>query len=449
MSMDAKKAVCYSFSLHNIENADAMGYLRVVAPYTRAGVEILAGIEQDEIVLSKIDDADVVILQRNFPLRYTDYQKIVSVAHAQGKPVIFELDDLFFFLPEEHPDRLAHHFTASLLPMLQAMMEVDLVTVATPGLKQELSPYCRKIAVLPNFLDDNLWSLKSPLEPVNPPEKLVIGYMGTNSHRADLLHVLPVLLDLLQRYSRKIALRFWGVKPPEEMLSMPDVEWRPFYSMDYRQFAQFFQTQQADIFIAPLIDHPFNRCKSPLKFFEYTALGVPGVYSAIEPYASVVEHAHTGLLAASLEEWKECLIRLVEEPRLRYELALHAQEYVRRHWLLSQNIAHVLETLRQAQPLPAAGNPWQGIKAVLASINTQSYDYLEGLKKEIYDQKQQIEQDHLRIEQDRLQIEQNQREIEELKVEILSYALSRSWKFTRPFRMISKKIKRSSEKSNA
>ena len=44
---------------------------------------------------------------------------------------------------------------------------------------------------------------------------------------------------------------------------------------DYKDFATFFQTQSADIFIAPLVDNIFNQCKSPIKFFEYSALGVP------------------------------------------------------------------------------------------------------------------------------------------------------------------------------
>lgn len=449
MSTQIKKAVCYSFSLNTLEDADAMGYLRVVAPYISAGVEILCGIENNQISPDKIDEADVVVIQRNFPLRFPDYQHIIHKAHLQGKPVIFDLDDLMFFLPEEHPDRLVHHFTASLLPMLQAIMEADLVTVATPGLRDVLSPCCQKIAILPNYLDEKLWGLRNPLEAQNPSPKLVIGYMGTNSHRADLLYVLPVLLDLLAAYRQKIVLRFWGVKPPEEILSLPDVEWLPLYSMNYRKFAQFFQTQQADIFIAPLIDREFNRCKSPLKYFEYTALGVPAVYSAVEPYAGMVRHAETGLLAATVQEWKDCLVRLLENSNLRLELALNAQQHVRNEWLLSNHITEIGDVLRQAERSSAADNRLQAIKSILASINTQSYDFIESLKNNIYEKEQEIEQAHLEIEQKHEEIEQNHQEIEQLKAEILTYALSRSWTLTRPFRMIHKKIKRLSENSNA
>ncbi len=448
MSIKIKKIVCYSFSLNTIEDADAMGYLRVVAPYISAGVEIISGVENDQIAVHKIHEADAVLIQRNFPLKFPEYQQIVRLAHLENKPVIFELDDLFFMLPEEHPDRLAHHFTASLLPMLQAVLEADLVTVATPGLHAALSPYSRKIAIIPNHLDDRLWHMRHPAEMVEPSREVTIGYMGTNSHRADLLYVLPVLLEVLDLFPQKIRLRFWGVKPPEEILSMPAVEWMPFYSMNYRKFVQFFQTQQADIFIAPLIDHPFNRCKSPLKYFEYTAMGVPAVYSAVEPYASVVRHAETGLLAATPEEWKDGLTRLVEDPEMRIALALRAQAHVRDEWLLSKNSATVWDALQQVEPSSAAAGSRRGLPTVLDSINTQSHDLIEGLKKDIYDKEQTIKQNRQEIEQNQQQIEQNQQQIEQLNAEILSYVLSRSWTLTRPFRMIHKKIKRHTGNSN-
>jgi len=341
MIENPKKAICYSFSLKNIQDADAMGHLRIVAPYTEAGHQIIPGLQNNEVLLDPIETSDIIVIQRNFPVRYADYEQIVKIARKNNKPVIFEVDDLFFHLPENHPDRKNHTFTSSLLPMFQAVMDADLVTVTSPILKEALIELNPNIKVIPNYLDDNIWHLREPVFGEKKSDEIVIGYMGTKSHQADLLYMLPVLEELLSIYGNGIKFRFWGVKPPEGFLSYPQVEWLPFFSMEYKKFAEIFQTQNADIFISPLINNEFNKCKSPIKFFEYTSLGVPGVYSAVSPYLDVVDHGKTGFLAQSLEEWKNCLVELIENSTLRYELAKNSQRYVRDKWLISKNISKI------------------------------------------------------------------------------------------------------------
>jgi hypothetical protein len=35
------------------------------------------------------------------------------------------------------------------------------------------------------------------------------------------------------------------------------------------------QLRKMDLLIAPLVDNPFNRCKSNIKWLEFSALGIP------------------------------------------------------------------------------------------------------------------------------------------------------------------------------
>jgi len=119
-----------------------MGYLRLVAPLERAGIEIVRGYEEGETFPERVSEGDLVIIQRHFPVRYAEYQEVIQRARAKNKPIVFELDDLLFYLPEQHPDRLEHFYTPSLLPMFQTLIEADLVTVPTSPLK----------GVCPNFV---------------------------------------------------------------------------------------------------------------------------------------------------------------------------------------------------------------------------------------------------------------------------------------------------------
>jgi hypothetical protein len=96
--------------------------------------------------------------------------------------------------------------------------------------------------------------------------------------------ILPVLENLLERYNKRIRLRLWGIAPPPSLRECPNVEWLDLGLVSYAQFAAYFSRQECDIWVAPLQDNLFNRCKSSLKFLEYSALGVPGVFSQLDPY---------------------------------------------------------------------------------------------------------------------------------------------------------------------
>jgi len=404
-----------------------MGYLRLVAPLERAGIEIVRGYEEGEIFPERVSEGELVIIQRHFPVRYAEYQEIIQRARAENKPIVFELDDLLFCLPEEHPDRLEHFYTPSLLPMFEALIEADLVTVPTYPLKEVLSPYNDNIVVLPNFLDDQLWRFREPLVDQSPEHPIIIGYMGTQSHQPDLELILPVLVEIIHLYSSKIRLTFWGIDPPQVLKSFSNVDHYPWISYCYREFAEFFQTQQVDIFVAPLVSHVFNQCKSPLKFFEYSVLGVPGIYSDLDPYRHVVQNGVNGFLAGSLDDWRNHLIMLIENPDLRANLAKNAQATIKQKFSLSKN-ANIWRETYQKLIEHYAPRQQQPMYGMINSINWQLNSLIESLRTVIREQEQEME--HLRTV------------VSEQEQEILGYVTSRSWRYTRPFRKFGRLLKR-------
>lgn len=436
INMEIRSAVCYSLSLPDQE---PMAYIRLVAPFRQTRIRLISGIQNGEIVSDLVHEGDVVIVQREFPKQFGAYQKVVETARQAGKPLIFEIDDLLFFFPEEHPDRLECSFASALLPMLQALLEADLVIVSTPALRSVLVEYNENVIVLPNYLDDSLWSLRPPTLKDSSHGALTIGYMGTYSHKPDLEYVAPALMRLIEQYPQRVRFHIWGPQPPASLRSLPQVEWTPFISRSYEKFAAYFQAQSVDIFIAPLVDNLFNRCKSPLKFLEYSALGTPGVYSRIEPYERVVEHGRNGLLASTLEEWEKCLTRLIDDDELRFRLATQAQATVAEKWLLSQNASRWLETLQTAVNV-RRDRKNTAILHMLASINSQLSEVFQALTAQIEEQMQMIRQRDQDL-QTLTALEEQKRAIQLLEAEILGYVLSRSWRMTRPFRKISRKIK--------
>lgn len=419
--MAIRRVACYSYSL---DAHEPMAYLRLIAPLRQLGIEIINGLQNHHAVGEFVYQSDVVIIQREFPRQFDEYKKVMAMARQAGKPVVLELDDLLFFLPEEHPDRKGHYYAPALLPMLQALIEVDAVIVTTSKIQEVLREYNENILVIPNYFDDTLWSFTPPaLKSSSDEQTITIGYMGTYSHQPDLEYILPVLLSLLQRYPNRLRFRFWGAEPPARLYSLPQTEWVQCNYHSYEEFVTFFQPQTADIFIAPLVDTLFNHCKSSLKFFEYSALGVPGVFSRLAPYQDIIQHGQNGLLAYSLDEWEQSLIQLIEDAELRFHIATRAQETIRKDWLLSQNAFRWREAL---QSVPSSSGPPPPNTSLLDVINAQLFEAFRAFMDQISDQNNEME----KLKDQTAQLES----------EILRYVLSPSWRMTRPLRALSRRL---------
>ena len=327
--------------------------LRLVGPASETGLRLLKGSNMEQIDPEQVEQADLVVVQRDFPRHAEAYAQIVNRARSAGKPVLFDLDDLLLELPDDNPDRLSHYYSQALFPMLDAICQADAITTSTPALANYLSRYNPRVFLLPNYLNDRLWRLRLPRR-ADTHAAVVVGYMGGGSHLPDLQAVAPALLNIARRYDERVLLRFLGAEPPPELLRLPNVAWTPAKTFDYAAFAADFLQQDYDIFFAPLKNNQFNSCKSPIKFLEYSAAGVPGVYSDLETYNRVVRHGENGFLATSLDEWEEYLSRLIEDPDLRYEIAVQAQETVRKDWLLSEHASVFREAWSEALQLEPA-----------------------------------------------------------------------------------------------
>lgn len=369
--------IVVGYSAHAWDHA--IPYLRIVAPLRAAGIQLIQGNQGGEIDLQRINLGDVILIQREFPFYHTAYQTIVSLARQQNKPVIYEIDDLLFEIPMGHPDHAVHYYTPTLFPMLQAIADADWVTTSTPALEDYIKPLNPNVSWLPNYLDEQLWPVRSPsTEPTNN-HPIVIGYMGSETHLPDLEEIAPALESLIQRFGQAIAFRFWGAHPPERLRQTAyanQVEWQPLAIPNYPQFAAYFSQQQSDIFIAPLKDTLFNHCKSPIKFLEYSIQGIPGVYSRVAPYEALITQGENGLLASGEKEWVEHLSRLIEDAAMRRTIGRNAQEYVRQNWLLAPHAAQWPAAYRQALEICTASNntPAHAIRRAYSQAFARSTD---------------------------------------------------------------------------
>jgi GT2 family glycosyltransferase/glycosyltransferase involved in cell wall biosynthesis len=404
---------------------DPCAHLRLRGPLRHLGIEIIDGISAGDVHPERVAMSKLTVIQRDFPRDIRIYEQIINIARKESKPVVFDIDDLLLMMPVEHPERQSQHYIESLLPMLQALFEADLITTTTPFLLNWLCDYNENVSLLPNYFDDTLWQMREPRIRENQQRPLTIGYMGSETHIPDIEFVAPVLSRLINEFPNELVFNFWGAKPPAEIINFPQVKWIPAITYNYDGFAKYFQTQSADIFIAPLVDNQFNRAKSPLKFFEYSALGVPGVYSKLETFEQAITHDHDGFLAYSPDEWYEQLVLLINNPDLRLRTAQNAQATIKENWLLSNHAEQWREAYGQVyqrvQKEPFTEKSAGGL-TIIRSLNHQYYELFTTTKQDLQQKNQTI-------------LEKNQTILEQL-AELTQIKNSMAWKMVVKLRQI-------------
>jgi glycosyltransferase involved in cell wall biosynthesis len=216
------------------------------------------------------------------------------------------------------------------------------VIVSTEPLAERLAGLNRNVIVVPNQLDETLYSDLPPSPPADD-STTVIGYMGTYSHFDDLMMIVHPLRRLLASHSG-IRLEFVGVAERSELLAIfPGAEVRvldvPSSAVRYPEFTAWMQKNlRWDLAIAPLEMTEFTRSKSDIKMLDYGILGIPGIFSQVPAYERTVRHEVTGLLVPNAPEaWEDALARAAKSSELRRSMSVAVCDEVRSSRSLRQH----------------------------------------------------------------------------------------------------------------
>jgi glycosyltransferase involved in cell wall biosynthesis len=292
----------------------ACALLRVLLPARAAGVELVWAAQSDGVNYAINEDAiqgcDLILVQRAFPQAGT--WPLIERLLTSSMPLVYELDDLLLALPDAHP--LKARFALCEPYVLKLLGRADLVTVSAPALARALAPLTKRIEVIPNALPEALWRLRPPARRVRGAP-VRVGFAGTESHLPDLELIEPALEEIAKKYKEKIELLFYGCVTAR-LGALAQARVLPF-AEDYAAYCRGLPRLGLHIGLAPLLDSPFNRCKSDVKWQEYAACGAAGVYARLDPYRESVRPGQTGLLAeADPAAWLEAIERLISDPEL-------------------------------------------------------------------------------------------------------------------------------------
>lgn len=293
-----------------------------------------------------IDSTDLIVVQRLFPCNLT--APIVEKIMTSGKPVIYETDDLVTDIPLDNPFhgylKDNRHF------LLDFISRVNAVTVSTAPLAEAFSGYSKNIYVLPNLINEALWPKR--LRPKDN-NAIVIGFTGTPTHHKDLAFIENALIRIAEKHGSRVSFVFMGCVT-DRLRWLPGFRYVDF-KPTYEEYTRLLPSLGIDIAVAPLLDFSFNRCKSNVKWLEYSLCGIPGVYSDLPPYQASIRHGQTGMLAAEdTDAWFESLDYLIGNTEARVGMAEEARAEVLKNYTLGVGAKNYLRVFRQE--LTASGH---------------------------------------------------------------------------------------------
>ena len=266
----------------------------------------------------EITEADVVVIQRSFP-RFETMALIQWVLFESGKPVVYETDDQLTALPKQHPQYDTYLRYRHLIE--SCIVNCDAVIASTLVLKDFYTPLNPRSYIIPNTLNESMWYC--PLENIgsrSAGRPVTIGFAGSFTHAADLACVEEALERIRVKFGERVNFMFFGCIT-DRLERLPGLIHRTGF-LPYSEYPALLRSLGLDIGLAPLEDRPFNACKSNIKYLEYAASGIPGVYSDLAPYRDSVRQGVTGLLVENTSQsWFDAIATLVENALIADQIA--------------------------------------------------------------------------------------------------------------------------------
>lgn len=268
-----------------------------------------------DTLAATLRDAEVVVVFR--PLASTRRQQQLKHALIERRiPLVVDFDDLIFRrFPAGSPRGAGRaEYERQFMELLRLATRV---TVATEPLRADLANRGINAEVLALLPDPRMFGRPSKYE---KKEMLRIGFFGTPAHMLDLGSVLPALENVLN--AREQAMFYWWGCRPGPLAYHPQVRQGGPVVDNYERHLQRLHNFGLDIAIVPLLDTEHGRARSPVKYYEYAAAGIPAIFSTVDPYRQCVRPSETGLLVDdSTSAWEAALLRLMDDDALRAHIA--------------------------------------------------------------------------------------------------------------------------------
>jgi len=283
-----------------------------------------------------------VRVQRQVTPQQLDFMKVVKDKSSRlNFKLLYDIDDIFIIddIPRYNAFRGAYDNDELQESAKTILGMVDEVTVPCVQMKNYYEQYNKNVRVIPNYAPkfwlDNMYdsdSVHQNWSSNTPSKKPRIMYAGSTAHYDiknlnngvdDLSHVV----DMIKKTKNDYEWIFMGAIPPclrdlakENKITV--YTWQNIYNLP-----RFVKDLNVNIFIAPLNDNTFNRCKSDIKILESGAYGVPCICQDLPTYVQSPLKFKTG------DELHDLIKQLLNDVELYMSMSKKYNDILQTRWL--------------------------------------------------------------------------------------------------------------------
>ena len=328
-----------------IVGADNVGdNWRVIRPFTRLrqiGVNARWFWGSDDTVLPTDPEHTVLVVRLLTGADPETIDRWIAERRPKVRAIVYELDDVAWGDPMvdhlEQADFLQDHTRDQLLwhgEMAHHLAgQCDGVIVSSEPLAEYVRQTIdRPVLVVPNAIDVR-WFRAQMAHRAPWARHVTIGWCGGRRPDADIAPMAAAWARIARRYptvrfvvaGSKLPAPIAEAVPEDQLISLPWVSWEDSPVL-----------YQVDIGCASVTDTLFNRCKTPIKAWEYALAGAavvatPTLYGGCMPGWSLDP-------VETVDEWEAALARLLDDEQYRAFHRNALQRHVSTHHSLDGNL---------------------------------------------------------------------------------------------------------------
>jgi glycosyltransferase involved in cell wall biosynthesis len=298
----------------------------------RNTIPLLAAYLRRVMLLLHVRRYDVVWIHKElFPYTPGWFEALVARA---GVPIVYDFDDAIFHNYDLNRRGLVRRMLGRRFEPL--LRRASAASCGNAYLRDYAARFCPTSVLIPTVVDTDVYP-----PPPTPPNggAPVIGWIGSFSTWQYMQPLVPLLEELVASGRARVRIvgagATAGAYPAFEMV-------------DWSEATEIAEVQRMDIGIMPLTDDPWARGKCGYKLIQYMACGLPVVASPVGVNAKLAQPGITGMLADTIDDWRDALLCLLNDAPLRAAYGAAGRDLVERDYSLKKIAPRFVALLHSA-----------------------------------------------------------------------------------------------------
>lgn len=299
----------------------------------KKALAVISGFARRFVVLPMAARADFIFIHREAaPLGPPAFEWII--ARILRKKVIYDFDDAIWMT-----DRTNEGSLARALRHRSKVGSICRWSYKVSCGNEFLCDYARRfnqhVVYNPTTIDTRYHLAKSK----SRPERITIGWTGSHTTLKYLSMIVPVLIDLENKFPGLDFLVIANKKPDLPLKSLKFLQWNETTEID--------DLNKIDIGIMPLPDDEWSKGKCGFKALQYMSVAIPTIASRVGVNTRIIENDVNGFLCSTAEEWRNAIERLIHDEQLRERIGQQGKSTVEKNYSVTSNTSNFLSLFEE------------------------------------------------------------------------------------------------------